>query len=329
MQVLPASGDYGQGMESEKAGTGHSGGKHWWQQPLVHFILIGAALFTIHLRFGATGPDDAKTIVVDRAALLTFLQYRAQTFDPTRSEEYLGAMDATALDQLIDDYVRQEVLYREAKALGLDRDDFVIRQRLIQKLEFINQDPSAQLSELSEEDLRSYFEAHREDYVKPSRVVMAQVFFDLRAGGREQALQRAETALSLLNSRHVPFNEGPRYGDRFLYEVNFMGADEEQVSRFLGPQIARAVMSMEPSDKIWQGPLPSEYGYHLVMLTSRSPRRYLELEEIRPRVQEDARQARVKQLEDAVVDKVIQDYEIRVDYPPASGSDVEQAADKK
>jgi hypothetical protein len=315
-------------MDTEKRATVpiETGARRWWRQPLVHFLLIGAALFAVHQWVLTRNPDERKTVVVDRAALLTFMQYRARTFDPERSDQILDALGDEELSQLIDEYVRQEVLYREAKALGLDRDDFVIRQRLIQKLEFINQDLSSQLTELSEEDLRGYFEEHRDDYVKPSRVVMTHVFFDQRAGGRDQALQRAESTLAVLNSRRVPFNEGPRHGDRFFYDVNFVGAEEEQVRRFLGPEIARAAMSLEPSEKLWRGPYASEYGHHLVMITSRSPEKYLELDEIRPRVQEDARRYRIKELEDAVVDRVIEAYDIRIDYEPTEQPGAGQAA---
>jgi hypothetical protein len=318
-------------MESTTESHAHleRGARPWWQQPLLHFILIGAALFAVYRWTATRGADEQKTIIVDRAALLTYMQYRAKFFDPDRSQSLLDGLGQEELDRLIDDYVREEVLYREAIALGLDSDDFVIRQRLIQKLEFINRDLSAQLAELGEQDLRQYFEEHRVDYTLPSRLVMTHVFFDQRAGGAEGAKRRAESTLEKLNASRVPFHEGPRHGDWFFYDVNFVGTTQDQVSRFLGSEIAKTVMTLEPSNAIWRGPFPSEYGYHLIMMTDRSPARYLELDEIRQRVQNDARRERMKELDDAVIQSVIDAYDVRIDYEPSEQPTSEPAADRE
>jgi hypothetical protein len=300
--------------------------RRWWQQPLLHFAVIGMALFALYQWTASRSTDDEKTIVVDRAALLTYMQYRAKFFDPERSQDLLAALDEEELNRLIDDYVREEVLYREAKALGLDRDDFVIRQRLIQKLDFINRDLSAQLAELSESEIRQYFDANRDDYRKASRVVMTHVFFDQRAGGREQAEQRARATLRKLNASRTPFHEGPRQGDWFFYDVNFVGASEKQIRRFLGPEVAEAAMSVDPKSDFWYGPYPSEYGYHLVMITDRSPAGHYELEEIRERVEGDARRDRETRLGDAVMNKVIEAYDVRIEYESAPEPTSEAAA---
>jgi hypothetical protein len=295
--------------------------RRWWQQPLLHFIVIGAVLFAVYQWTASRSTEDARTIVVDREALLTYMQYRARAFDPERSSRMLDALSREELDRLVEDYVREEVLYREAVALGLDRNDFIIRQRLIQKLDFINQDLSAQLTEVSDQELMQYFEEHRKDYRKPSRVVMTHVFFDQRSGGREQAERRARATAQRLNASRVPFNEGPRHGDWFFYDVNFVGATEEELDRFLGPEVTGAVMSVEPRDDYWYGPYPSEYGFHVVMVTSRSPARSYELDEIRQRVMEDARRDRERELRNAVIDKVTEAYDIRIEYEPAPSAE--------
>jgi hypothetical protein len=110
--------------------------KKFLREPLVHFLAIGIGLFVL---FDLVAPEesnlDSKTIVVDRDALLTFVQFRSKAFNPEVAAARLDALGDAELSMLIDDYVREEALHREALALGMDQNDYVIKQRLIQSLD--------------------------------------------------------------------------------------------------------------------------------------------------------------------------------------------------
>jgi hypothetical protein len=135
------------------------------KDPLVHFLALGVALFVL---FEVVGSDDAaydsKVINVDRDVLLTFLQYRARAFEPGLAAEHLDKMSDAELEKLIGDYVREEALHREALSLGVDRNDYVIKRRMIQSIEFITDGLVTAVVEISDEDIADYYEANRDDY---------------------------------------------------------------------------------------------------------------------------------------------------------------------
>ena len=132
------------------------------KEPLVHFLAAGLGLFVLFGIVNRGEPDtDPNVITVDRDALLTFIQYRIKAFNPALAEEKLSSLSDDELERLIDDYVREEVLHREAIQLGLDEDDYVIRRRLVQKLEFITEGFAESGAEVDEASLGRYFDANK------------------------------------------------------------------------------------------------------------------------------------------------------------------------
>ena len=103
------------------------------KEPLLHFLIIGLGLFVLNGFINGSVSDDPRVITVDRPALLTYMQYRSKAFDPKRVEEALDSMDEKTRGRLIEEYVREEALHREALALELERNDYIIKKRLIQK----------------------------------------------------------------------------------------------------------------------------------------------------------------------------------------------------
>jgi hypothetical protein len=152
--------------------------KYFFKQPLLHFLLIGLGLFLIYNFTGKKGSEevDSRTVVVDKETLLTFMQYRSKAFNQEEFEGRLENMSDEELRRLIDDYIREEVLHREALALNLGKDDYVIRRRLVQKLEFINQGFTEGSLNLSEKDVRQFFEMNKQDYYSEPHVTFTHVF---------------------------------------------------------------------------------------------------------------------------------------------------------
>ena len=107
------------------------------REALVHFLFLGACLFWVFNLLNPQSVQNLKTIQVDNDKLLTFLQYRAKQFDVSQFSDFLETLSADKLQRLVNDYTKEEALFREAKSLGLDSNDYVARQRLIQQVTYL------------------------------------------------------------------------------------------------------------------------------------------------------------------------------------------------
>ncbi len=285
------------------------------RDPLVHFLLLGLGLFLLfELVVSDEAAYDAKIIEVDREALLTFVQYRLRAFEPRAAAARLGSMSEEELERLIRDYVREEALHREALALGMDKNDYVIKRRMIQSIEFITDDFANVAVEVSDEDIRAYFDANRQDYYIEPFVTFTHVFFDVERRGREESRALATAKLAVLNDQHVPFNEGPRHGDRFPFFVNYVERGPQFVTSHFGTQMAEGVFSHQPSDATWVGPFESEYGTHLVLLTRKTEGRYPDLQEVETSVRDNVQREAIRSIKDEAIQRIVDTYEVRLSY---------------
>jgi hypothetical protein len=291
------------------------------REPLVHFAATALLLFAIYDLVAPENQDVGETvIVVDRTAALTFLQFRMKSFDAEAAAARFEAMSPKEQQRLIDDYVRQEALYREALALGLEQGDYIIKLRLIQKVEFLAQGLADATTQIDEAGLAAYFEEHREDYATPPDITFTHVFFDADRRGAETAKADAQAKLVELNATAAPFTDAPRHGDRFPYHLNYVERTPDYVASHFGPATAEAIFELAPDDAVWRGPFQSPYGVHLVLLTKHNPAGMPGLEEIRARVEQDAlREARRARTE-AAIDDLLERYEVRIDLSLTAGA---------
>ena len=194
------------------------------KEPLIHFLLLSLGLFGLYEWVG-NKQSDSKTIVVDQAALQEFLQYRSKTFDAALSKQMLAELSEDSFQSTVSDLVREEALYREAKSLGLDSEDYVIRRRLIQKLEFIARGFHEATTNLSGNDLKSYYEKNKNDYYVQPFVTFTHVFFDSDMHGTKKALSLAKKQLSKLNESRVSFSQRRSIWGPFSFSCQLCGAD--------------------------------------------------------------------------------------------------------
>src|SRR5262249_27850635 len=127
------------------------------REPLVHFVLIGALLFTAFELIQPSTAADNRTIGVDRNAIITFMQYRSNAFEAELFNKQFEELSEKQRQALVNQYVREEALYREALAMGLEQEDYIIRQRLIQKLEFLIDDTAATETMPTETELEDFY----------------------------------------------------------------------------------------------------------------------------------------------------------------------------
>ena len=286
------------------------------KQPLLHFLVAGILIFAGY-QWSAPAVSDIenleKLIPVDRLALLNFMQFRAQAFQPELFSEQLDAMSESDLEKLIDDFVREEALYREALALGMDQGDYIIRQRLVQKVEFLLENMVNQSLVPDDAVIASWFDERRSDYQIDAIYTFTHIFFDAGERGQEQAQQDALSLLNSANIGDIAFNDASQYGDRYPFLQNYVERTRDFVVNNFTEDFVARLDTLAPSDQDWAGPFESRYGFHLVMLRSKKDPYIPAFEEIRERVLDDWRFESVLLNRREAEQQVIDAYEVRLD----------------
>lgn len=247
--------------------------KRLLREPLLHFLLIGAALFVLHARVSAPGRDRTQ-IVVARGEIEQLANGFEKVWHRAPSpEEMVG---------LVRDRVKEEVYYREALALGLDTDDAIIRRRLRQKLEFLSDDLASRSSP-TDSALAAYLSANAERYRKSAALSFRQVY--LNPDRHRATLARdAETLSAQLQALRSP-DGAAELGDATMLEHRFESVAVADLERQFGQAFTEAVASLPTGS--WRGPLESGYGMHFVLVTGRVPGANPSLAEVRVAVERD------------------------------------------
>ena len=263
------------------------------------FLVIGAILFAVDYGVRAwfvTAPEDDRVITITDAQIQALIK--------SWEDEHGSAPSPEERTRLIDDLVREEVLYREAKRRGLDRDDLIIRRRLIQKMEFLALD-LAEVETPTEAELEQWLAAHSDAYRRPARWTLTQVLFSRDERG-EHAEADAEAALRALPSPRE--GVAPSAGDPSPLPFWLPGATARELDGMFGDAFAR---SLEDAPlKRWFGPVPSAFGVHLVWIHEKIPGRVPTLEEVRSRVSRDLLDARAKAAQKAQFQALLEHYRI-------------------
>jgi PPIC-type PPIASE domain len=273
------------------------------KEPLLHFLVLGAALFGL---FGLVGKKEAEqpaTIVVSAARIESLANGFARTWQrPPSAEELLG---------LIDDHIRDEVFYREGKALGLDRDDIVIRRRLRQKLEFVAEDMG--VAEPSNAELGAYLASRPDRFRSEDRLTFRHVF--LSAARRPNSLEGdAEGVAAELADAGAAF-DATSLGDHFLLGDEFRAMPRSDMARTFGERFSEQLFGLEQGR--WQGPVASSYGLHFVLVSERTQGGLPQLEAVRPAVRREWMNARRLEAEANLYRTLRARYGIVVEAPPA------------
>ena len=238
------------------------------------------------------------------------MQHRARRFDSEQFAATLDGLGSQDLQRLVDDYAREEALYREAKALRLDANDAIARKRLIQQLSYITGSLIDATTKLDDAAVEQYYLDHQALYREPAVVTFTHVFFGHQRHGVSEARALAESALVTLNDQRIPFHESMRHGERFLFHSNYVKKEADLVASHFSTTMQEALFALAPSDQQWRGPFESAYGSHVVMLTDHRDAYDPPLDEIRARVYQDAYQARRQQQLDQTLGSVVEGYRI-------------------
>ena len=281
----------------------------FFREPLVHFLLIGAGLFLLFgwrggpasSPAGQPGPASSKIIVpqddIDRA-IATF----AKTWQRPPTEEEVAA--------LVEDLVRNEIYYREALAIGLDRDDAVIQRRMRQKMEFILEDITAQ-AEPTDEELRAFMKTHPDSYRIDPEIAFRHVYVNPSRRGKNAGKDALEI-LAQLNAGADPDTAG----DPFLMGPEVRLSPLWEIKSRFGDSFGKDLLSMKPGK--WEGPVTSGFGLHLVFIDRRVGGRLPDLKEVREIVRRDWLAERQKELKDAAYTRLKERYSVEMEKPKAA-----------
>jgi len=276
----------------------------WLKEPLLHFLLIGAGLFMLYAwqtDDDALRPDQIVFTEAHIDRMINLWERKWQRL-PTQQE----------LQGLIEQQVREEVLYREALAMGLDKDDMVVRRRMSQKMEFISND-LASLAEPDDVQLQTYLDENPEKFAIPGRISYSQVYLNVSNRG-EQVYADAQVLLDELSSSSVD-EDISMAGDSFMGGYHFNDETDFGVSRIFGKAFAQQIFELPVGE--WTGPVESGYGLHLVRIDSRTASRAPSLEQVRDKVRTEWVAQQQRQTNDLLYSELRKRYEITIEEPAA------------
>ena len=274
------------------------------REPLIHFLIIGTGLFLLFgwgsgpvtLPAGQSGLPSTKIVIapsdIDQ---MTAAFTRTWQRPPTETE----------VKVLVDNFVRDEIYYREGLAIGLDRDDSVIRRRMRQKMEFIFEDITAQ-AEPTDDELLAYMKTHPDAYLMDPQIAFRHVYFNANMRGKNAEADARQILASL--------NEGmdaELAGDPFMLGAEISLSPLWDIRKQFGEEFSRNLSGLM-SEK-WEGPLRSGFGLHLVLVIQRVASRLPELEEVRKTVKRDLMAERQKELMDAAYAKLRDRYTVEME----------------
>ena len=275
------------------------------KEPLLHFLLLGVVLFFLFYQVANPNLDSPERIIVTQADTERLeSQWQRQWRRPPTQQE---------LDGMIESYIRETILYREALALGLDQDDVIVRRRLGQKLEFMFKDLAEQV-EPTEAELVEFLKTNSDRYIQPSRYSFTHVYFSRDQRG-EDAEKDARSLLHKLQTEPDAVDV-IETSDRFLYQYQFDDQSPNQISRIFGRVFADNLTALETGK--WQGPIKSGYGLHLVFIDERTEPRHSDLANIQDKVRWDLLAERRKEMDAAFYNELRKKYQVKIETSDGS-----------
>ncbi len=267
------------------------------REPILHFTVMGLALF-IAVSFVEQHSTRHRIAIGAGEVERIKIAY---------TQQFGGMPTPEQMDSLIDRYIQEEIFFREGLALGLDRDDEIVRRRVAQKFEFLQQD----LVLPEEPDvaaLRAYFDQNAARYAEPARVSFSQIYFSADRSGDAEARARAITVSARLDA----VAPSPALGDPFPGQSEVTALSAEELSRLFGQSPIVGAAFGAPVGQ-WSGPYRSGYGWHLILVTARTPAQRSTFEAVQDRVVADYSGERGRALNESAYAELRRTYHISIE----------------
>ena len=241
------------------------------REPLSHFLLLGMVLFAVYgyMHRGRGGPEPSRQIALTLDELRQLdMYFESQWQRPPTAGEF---------NSLVEDKIQEEILYREGLAMGLDKDDTIVKRRMAQKVQFLAEDVAAAREPTTAELKAWYYGKNSDKFALSGRITFRHVYFSPDTRG-PRAHDDAVAALASVAGKPADSKAAPLQADHFMFQDYYADRSSEQLARDFGPQFAQAVVKVKPGS--WQGPIESGYGWHLVYVESFTPGRIPAFEEV-------------------------------------------------
>lgn len=289
--------------------AGDSRWRRFLKEPLLHFLIVGVGLFGSYHFLNPDQPNGAgsQTIVLTEDDVRQLaISWLAQGRSTPTADQVKG---------LVDQKVTEEILFREAVSLGLDRDDEVVKRRLAQKMDFLAADV-ANMQEPSTEQLKTWFGANAQSFALPAHATFRHLYFSSDKHGKNTQAAAA-TALKLVAGKSPDTPGVAALGDDFMFQNHYGDATPDQMAKEFGPAFSKALFQLKPGH--WEGPVQSGYGWHLVWIDSIDPGRIPTFDEVQPNVKAAWVEDRYKEIKQSALDEMRSRYSVVL--PPIDAKD--------
>lgn len=271
------------------------------KEPLVKFLIIS---IVIYMAYGFFGTKDSDAIAKENSVTITANEIAIMAFG--WEQRYNKVPTETELNKLIETRIKETVLYKEAQKMGLDKDDVVIKRRVV--LNYRNLIQGLLVAPIpSDEELNTYFQENIADYIPDEKLSITQLFFDPDKRD-ETTLADAEKALVKLKNLKTFPTDLSTYGDQFMLANVYIDISPMEIRKYFGTGFTESIMQLEPNS--WVGPILSGYGTHLVYINEKKTAESPLLEEVKAVVLEDYIDAKNKELVQLYIGNIIDQYEI-------------------
>jgi hypothetical protein len=288
--------------------------KKLYKEPLFHFLVVGVMIFVLFSVVNKEESDVSENRIVITTAEI-------ERLSDNWSKRWRRPPTEIELKGLVDSYIKEEVYYREALALGLDQNDTILRRRLMQKMEFLSND-LAELDAPDESALNKYFLDNQDKYKLPAQASFTHVYFSLDKRGAK-AVEDAKSVLSELNALRAP-----ERGDSFMLQYDFTQETPFEVERLFGRVFAEELFELETNT--WLGPVESSYGLHLVRISEKIDARMPELASVVDKVRTDWMFEHRQKMNREIYERFKERYEIVIqELPKQSGMAKEMLSDRE
>lgn len=273
------------------------------REPFLHFLLLATVVFLIYKWRSKEEPAGPKEILVTQGTIenLTATYARVWNRHPTQED----------VNWLIQEYVREEVCTRQAIAIGLDRDDTIIRRRLRQKMEFLFQNAVAQ-SEPSDAELLSYMKRYPDSFQTEPIVTFTHIYLNPDRHSHNLAQEESHLRMQLEHATDAQISE---LGDPFMLPYHFENATAREISDLFGKQFEAQIAALPIGQ--WSGPIQSGYGLHFVRIAAKSDGNNPPLKEVRNDVYREWLNAKQNEAKKKFYDELLAGYTVRIEAPQA------------
>ena len=273
------------------------------REPMIHFFFIGAILFAAYFAVNVNQQEPVENEGIEpvligesQIAHLELTWEQLWKRKPTKNE----------LERLVNDYIREELLYREALALGLDENDTIVRRRMAQKMAFLSKGTGVEPAE--SKTLRAWYQQRKDSYAFPPLVSFSQVFFSKEKRGDQVESDAAQIQAEL--GEKLPDDLESLPGDRSMIRSRWDLMSQLELVPLFGDTFAKIVMDLKPGE--WSKPIESKLGFHLVYVYSKSDKRVPRFDEIETRIQMDWMQEQARHASDKMLGELIKKYKVTI-----------------